>query len=126
MNTWGGARPSAGRKSKAEKHATAIEKAEGKVVDHLPALVDRMLLLGYGVRQTRKTPQGEEVVFTTPPNFRALAYLIDRILGKATERQEISGPDGDPVWIEMQQRFERDLDKVYGPAAPLALTDETG
>lgn len=119
MNTWGGPRPNAGRKTKAERHGTAIDQAEDKVCDHLPALVNHMLQLAYGIKLAKKTPQGGEIIYKTPPNFKALAYLIDRILGKATERQEISGPDGGE--IHLNPFFLEGLDKVYGGQA----ADET-
>lgn len=115
MNTWGGPRSGAGRKTKAERHATAIDQAEAKVCDHLPQLVDHMLKLAYGIKQTRKTPQGKVEVYDVPPNYKALAYLIDRIMGKATERQEISGPDGGN--IEISPFLLEGLERVYGKAA---------
>lgn len=113
MNAWGGPRPGAGRKTKTERHGTAIDQAEDKVCDHLPQLVDHMLQLAYGIKRAGKTPQGKPVVYDVPPNFKALAYLIDRILGKATERQEISGPDGGAMSFELSEHLKRGLDVAY-------------
>ncbi len=42
----GGARPGAGRKRKAEKFETQIQRAEKKIADKLPMLVDKALEIG--------------------------------------------------------------------------------
>jgi hypothetical protein len=48
MATNGGARPGAGRKPKADKYAGAINRAEKKIADKLPQLVDNLLKLANG------------------------------------------------------------------------------
>lgn len=40
-----------------------------------------------------------EKIFATPPDFRAIQYLIDRIMGKPIAKQEITGEDGGPIEI---------------------------
>ena len=86
----GGARPGSGRKPK-PKHTAAVRKAEKRIADRLPDLVDNMFILAEGVRVEKMTigvdgPQ--TAVFQEPPNFKALEYLMNRIMGKPTERQE--------------------------------------
>jgi hypothetical protein len=38
--------------------------------------------------------------------------ILDRMLGRATQRQEISGPEGGP--IELDSKYQQALDTVYG------------
>jgi hypothetical protein len=66
----GGARPGAGRKPKAEKYQTPIQAAEQRIADRLPELIDRMFDL---------SKEGDR---------DATVYLINRVMGKPTERVE--------------------------------------
>jgi hypothetical protein len=97
----GGARPGAGRKTKAEKFATAIARAEKRIADRLPQLIDNLIALADGVTVQEVDKDGEAVIFTRPPDFKANEYLINRILGKPTEmiEAEVSGPGGGPIGI---------------------------
>jgi hypothetical protein len=87
----GGARPGAGRKRKHDVHGTAIVRAEKQIRDRLPELIDKMMELSAGVLSEKYTITGT-VVYQMPPDYKALAYLIDRIMGKATERRIIELP----------------------------------
>lgn len=97
MGQNGGARPGAGRKPKAEKHAGAIARAEKRIADRLPMLIDKMMELAEGVTIKEFDKEGEEVIYTKPPDRQAAEYLINRIMGKPTERKELSGPDGGDI-----------------------------
>lgn len=96
----GGARPGAGRKRKHDKFGTAIQRAEKRIADKLPDLVDRMFDLANGVLVEEHTIDGQPFVYQRPPDYKATAYLIDRIMGKPTERKEVSGPDGAPIELK--------------------------
>ena len=72
-----------GRRKKADKFARPIARAEKQIADRLPELIDNMLALASG----------------DPPDRPANEYLINRILGKPIERQEIAGLDGGPILI---------------------------
>lgn len=85
----GGARPGAGRKKKEVKFAGVIADAEKKIADRLPDVIFSMFELAAGVTVQETTKKGEEVIYTRAPDYRACAYLIDRILGKPTEPIEI-------------------------------------
>lgn len=86
----GGTRPGAGRKRKSEKFAGQIARAEKRIADHLPDLVDRMLELAAGVEvQTVDEETGGIKVYSKAPDRQAAEYLINRIMGKPTERREI-------------------------------------
>lgn len=110
----GGARPGAGRKAKAEKFKQPIAKAEKRIADRLPSLIDNMLILanggyerveeqwaradslyiGSGADAKRMYPEAEDdelvlvkrTVSIADRDRQANQYLIDRIMGKATQR----------------------------------------
>lgn len=84
----GGKRAGAGRKPKAEKYATAINRAEKRIADRLPELVDRLFELAEGVRVEELSLDGKSNVYQRPPDFKAASYLLDRILGKPTQAVE--------------------------------------
>lgn len=88
----GGARPGAGRKPKDEKFKVPIAKAEKKIADKLPWLVDQALELAAGVWVEEPSITGR-VVYQKPPDREAIKYLMDRIMGKPTDRREITTPD---------------------------------
>jgi len=88
MGQNGGARPGAGRKPKDEKFKLPIAKAEKRIADRLPTLIDRMFELSDGVLVQEHDITGTPRVYQKPPDRQALEYLVNRILGKPTERQE--------------------------------------
>ncbi len=105
MSTHGGARPGAGRKPTRERFASAVAKAEKKIADNLPVLVDTLLEEARG------------------GDTKAAQYLIDRILGKPVAVQEITGQDGGP--LQVQAQVQGMLDRLYGDApAPPAVDTE--
>jgi hypothetical protein len=85
----GGARPGSGRKRKHDKFGTAIQQGEQKIADRLPLLIDRMFELADGVLVEEIDFTGKPFIYQKPPDYKALSYLIDRIMGKATERRVI-------------------------------------
>lgn len=99
----GGKRPGAGRKPKAMKYQTEIARAEKQIGDRLPLLVENLIRLADGVTVQKETIVGT-VVYTEPPDRAANVYLIDRILGKPTERHEVSGQDGEPLFPSHAQQ----------------------
>jgi len=66
----------------------AAVQAEKQITDRLPSLIQNMLVLADGVRVTKTTSDGEEIVYSQPPDRGANEYLINRVMGKPTERQE--------------------------------------
>jgi hypothetical protein len=106
----GGARPGAGRKPKDEKFKQPIAKAEKKIADRLPWLIDQMMELAEGVVVQEFDRDGIPRVYQRPPDYKAIAYLADRIMGKPTERKEITGQDGEPLFkaYEATDAFDPD------------------
>lgn len=114
-----------GRPKKSDKYSAPVAKAEKQIADRLPQLIENMLLLangGYEVVNEEWAPAGslyvgsgqflmkmypdkpdDEMVLVkrsvgvASKDRAANQYLIDRIMGKPTERQEVSGPDSGPV-----------------------------
>lgn len=113
----GGTRPGAGRKLKADKHAGAIAKAEKRIADKLPELIDNLLRLAQGVelQEFDKLGQaiirdGEVVTYCEAPDRQANEYLINRIIGKPVDKREISGPEGGSIPVSIMSAIEQ----VYG------------
>lgn len=94
----GGARPGAGRKPKAEKFKLPIARAEKRIADKLPDLIDRMFELSEGVLVEEIDREGTPRIYQRPPDYKAISYLVDRIMGKPTERHELTGEDGAPLF----------------------------
>ena len=83
----GGFRPGAGRKPKAEKYKADITRAEKQIRDKLPEIVEAQIALSLGV----KTVDENGVIYTTIPDKAAGQYLMNRIMGAPTQKQEITG-----------------------------------
>lgn len=111
-----------GRPRKRDKFARPIARAEKQIADHLPVLIDNMLQLAHGGyerieeewqpaglvyvgsgefarRAFPELPADEPVLVKRKRSIadkdrQANEYLINRILGKPIERQEIGGVDG--------------------------------
>lgn len=110
MGKNGGARPGAGRKPKAQKYEQQINKAERQVADWLPALMHNMKRLADGVVVQEETPDGETLIYQKPPDRAANQYLIDRIMGKPTERHELTDKDGAPLFKVYERSDDFDPD----------------
>ena len=65
----GGARPGAGRPRRRERFARPIWQAEKRIADALPEIVEALI---------------EQA--TVKKDWRAAVYLVDRLMGKPTER----------------------------------------
>lgn len=98
-----------GRPRKADQNAGAVAAAERQIRDRLPEIVESMITLALGVT-VQETQDNTTVVYQKPPDRAAGQYLMDRLMGKPTERQEVSGPDGGDIRL---QTFTRALDTAY-------------
>lgn len=105
----GGKRPGAGRKPKRDKHATAIDSAERLIRDRLPELVDLAFTRARGVMVKDVTLDGTVEYYETPPDLKAITYLMDRVMGKPTERQVVTGPNGGPVQVNVTKLTDEEL-----------------
>ena len=86
-----------GRPRKADLYGGHIRAAEDKVADRLPQLIDNLFALADGVTVQEEDENGGTRIYSRPPCRASNEYLINRIMGKPTETQEISGPDGEPI-----------------------------
>lgn len=89
----GGARPGAGRKRKSDKFAGQIAKAEKLAADMLAHNIGNMQALANGIFVEEMTIEGARIVYQRPPDRQANEYLINRIMGKPTDRKEHTFPD---------------------------------
>jgi hypothetical protein len=120
MNGHGGTRASAGRKSKADKFAGPIADAEKRIADRLPEVIDWMFELAEGVTVQESMPNGGTRIYTRPPDRQANEYLLNRIMGKPTERHEVSGEDGEPIPVQLSTLpidDLRELRRIFGAMA---------
>lgn len=95
----GGVRPGSGRKPTAEKYKVPIGKAEAQIAAELPQLLQNLLTLAKGVHVEMSDSEGAAFVYQKPPDYKANEYLINRIMGKPTERQEIEADVAGAVLI---------------------------
>ncbi len=68
------------------------------IADNLPELVSLMMGLAWGI----KVKDGDDHVYTTPPDRQAIANLMDRVLGKPMQAVEHSGKDGGAIQHQVQ------------------------
>lgn len=101
MAGYGGAREGAGRKPTAQKFESKVAIAERKIANRMPELVENMLTLARGVTVQETDKEGNERTYTKPPDYKANEYLLNRIMGKPTERVESSGPGGGAIVITL-------------------------
>jgi hypothetical protein len=111
-----------GRPRRVDNNAGAVSAAEKQIRDRLPSIIDNMLKLAEGVWYEEQTLNGSRIVYKDRPNYKANEYLANRIMGKPTERTELSGPQGEPIPLAINNL----IDRVYGePDAGSELpTDE--
>ena len=79
-----------GRPRTTELYASQIRHAENLVADHLPQSVCNIIALADGVWVEEFDEDGKRHVYKEKPDLKANEYLIDRIMGKPTERREVT------------------------------------
>jgi hypothetical protein len=99
-----------GRPANADKFAGAIAKADTRIAKNLVRYIENMEAIADGIFQEEQTEDGPRIVYQRPPDRAANEYLINRIMGKPTERKELSGPDGEPLFkaYEATDAFDPD------------------
>jgi hypothetical protein len=82
-----------GRPRKKDKFDGQIAKAEAWIADRLPQFLENMAILANGVFVEETTDEGKRFVYQRAPDRQANEYLINRIMGKPTDRKEHTFPD---------------------------------
>ncbi len=101
-----------------------VDKFAGQIADHLPQIIAAQLQLALGVTvQEVDEDTGGVMIYAKPPDHKAGAYLIDRILGKPTSSLEVSDPDGGPLKVIIQYA---DPDDHPAPPASGPAADQAG
>lgn len=88
----------AGRPRKADTYAGAIAKAEGRIAKSLSRYIENMAALADGIYVEESDKDGVKRIYLRAPDRQANEYLINRIMGKPTETQELTGADGEPLF----------------------------
>jgi hypothetical protein len=86
-----------GRPSKTDLYGGHIRAAENLIADHLADFIHNLVRLANGVWVEEMTKEGVRLVYQQAPDRASNEYLLNRIMGKPTEIQEVSGPDGEPL-----------------------------
>jgi hypothetical protein len=146
----GGARPGAGRKRKATKYETAIQKAEKQLADTLPALIDNLTILangGYERIEEEWVPAGlvtvgagehwrlafpnedpDKLVMVkrkssiADKDRSANTYLVDRVMGKPIQKVAPTTPDGKDSY---DNGTSGTLELIYSRINQLAAGNQT-
>lgn len=67
-----------------QRYVMAIRKAEKQIADRLPELMDGMIDLALGVRAEDGEKQQK---YSKQPEYKALEFLISKVMPKSSERQ---------------------------------------
>lgn len=59
-----------------------------------------MEALADGIYVEEQDATGKRIVYRRPPDRAANEYLINRVMGKPTDRTELSGVDGAPIAVK--------------------------
>lgn len=105
----GGPRPGSGRPRSTVVHESAVRKAETKIRDRLPWLVDSLFAEAEGIWVEEIMPDGEtRTVYKTPPNLKSIIYLVDRVMGKPKQAVDVTS-DGEPLYKTYR---ENDMERL--------------
>ena len=116
MGKRGGFRANAGRpKGTKASHTIESEQVRKAIVKGvkkdvkpiLTALVNSAL----GIYFEEKMPNGGRRVYKLRPDINAAKYLLDQVMGKPKEMQEITGKDGGAIEYNFNEMKIADLDK---------------
>lgn len=141
-----------GRPRKRDQNAGAVARAEKQIRDRLPSLIENLFTLangGYERVEETWAPAGslykgsgadaeklypglpddelvliKRTVSTADRDRAANIYLVNRIMGTPTERQELSGPNGAP--IEVSDARSRLADRLARRAGQIDAESGTG
>jgi hypothetical protein len=104
----GGPRPGAGRKPKADKYVADINKAEKKIRDKLPDIVDAQIGLALGVVVKEFNPITQEDYFYKTIPDRAAGQ---KIAPTSPDGKEPYDNTGNSALAELHSRLDKILDK---------------
>jgi hypothetical protein len=80
-----------GRPRTQDKYAGVVSRGERQIADRLPLLIEKMFELAEGVLVEDINPiLGTKSVYQKAPDRPAIEYLVNRIMGKPTERTDLN------------------------------------
>lgn len=89
-----------------------IPDAEARIFARLDDLLTAMLDLALGhfvqvPKFNKDTGEMETRIYEREPDYKAVAFLIENVIGKVPQRVEMTGKDGGPVkvipWMSMDE-----------------------
>lgn len=108
----GGTRNGAGRKRGTVREVldSAIAQADKLVAGHLPTAIRNMIVLADGVTLQVTNGDGTALVYTEKPDRAANEYLINRAMGKPTEKSEsdVNLTGGVQIYLPARKKIEAD------------------
>lgn len=86
-----------------------ITKADRRIAKNLVRYIENLERLADGVLvEDVNIVTGDVGVYQKPPDRQANEYLINRIMGKPTERTELTGEGGGEILIRVNYVDEQD------------------
>lgn len=116
-----------GKLALSKSQLSRIPGAEERIFGKLDELLDAMLALALGhklviTKFDQKSGQVISEVWDQDPDYKALAFLIENVIGKVPSRVELTGADGGAVkiipWMTMDEA------QKMGLRADLSSPDE--
>ena len=108
-----------GRPKRSVKYGGHITAAEDRIADALPRLIGKAFELSEGVLMKDVLKDGTVEYYKTPPNFKAIAYLVDRIMGKPPLSIEVVEADSEPFGGDMKATLAVILNRSPRSRCPL-------
>jgi hypothetical protein len=86
------ARKSGAKANATEHDSKPVLDTDRYIQERLPQLVECLINMAVGVAVEKVTEKGEQV-YTVPPNRLAAEYLINRALGRPTEKAQLAAAE---------------------------------
>lgn len=91
--------PKLGRPKKSDIYGGHIRRVENVIADHLPEFVDNLMRIAKGVFIEVELKDGTKRIYQEAPCRQSNEYLLNRIMGKPTERiittpEDLPDPSG--------------------------------
>lgn len=108
MGKRGGKQPGAGRPKGSVGKSTAMalqmrEELVQRVKKEFGPIVDALIEDAKGLYEEKVTKDGTIKIFKNKPNYKASEYLFNQSIGKPKETVEMSGKNGGPMLIKLDE-----------------------
>ena len=112
--------------ARAVSRKNAIARADAFLAKNLLKHLKLLRELATGIKVMKPSKDGEESeVYMVPPDRQAIEYLVDRAMGKAQSRTELTGEGGGPVkivpWLPLEELPQPEGGEIID-VTPIPLT----